>query len=109
MKIFEVLDYCVCVIFVMCDVCNGKEIMCKIEKKIGICVEIIDGQEEVYIVYDNYIEQFFVLGQNYLYVDVGGGSIEINLICDFEFKSLCFYNIGIVCMFSGMVKNEEKE
>ena len=42
-------------------------------------VDIIDGQEEAHIVYDNHIEQLFASGQNYLYVDVGGGSTEINL------------------------------
>ena len=81
----------------------------KKEKKTGIRVEIIDGQEEAHIVYDNHIEQLFASGQNYLYVDVGGGSTEINLICDSELKSSRSYNIGTVRMLSGMVKNEEKE
>ena len=71
---------------------NGKEITRKIEKKTGIRVEIIDGQEEAHIVYDNHIEQLFASGQNYLYVDVGGGSTEINLICDSELKSSRSYN-----------------
>ena len=91
------------------DARNGKEITRKIEKKTGIRVEIIDGQEEAHIVYDNHIEQLFASGQNYLYVDVGGGSTEINLICDSELKSSRSYNIGTVRMLSGMVKNEEKE
>lgn len=47
--------------------------------------------------------------ENYLYVDVGGGSTEINLISEGELKSSRSYNIGTVRMLSGMVKNEEKE
>ena len=109
MKIFEVSDYRACATSAMRDARNGKEITRKIEKKTGIRVEIIDGQEEAHIVYDNHIEQLFASGQNYLYVDGGGGSTEINLICDSELKSSRSYNIGTVRMLSGMVKNEEKE
>lgn len=109
MKIFEVSDYRACATSAMRDARNGKAITRRIEKKTGIRVEIIDGQEEAHIVYDNHIEQLFASGQNYLYVDVGGGSTEINLICDAELKSSRSYNIGTVRMLSGMVKNEEKE
>ena len=77
MKIFEVSDYRACATSAMRDARNGKAITRRIEKKTGIRVEIIDGQEEAHIVYDNHIEQLFASGQNYLYVDVGGGSTEI--------------------------------
>lgn len=79
------------------------------QPKTGIRVDIIDGQEEAHIVYDNHIEQLFASGQNYLYVDVGGGSTEINLISNGELKNSRSYNIGTVRMLSGMVKEEEKE
>lgn len=109
MKIYDVVDYRACATSAMRDARNGKDIVQQIVKKTGIRVEIIDGQEEAHIVYDNHIEQLFASGQNYLYVDVGGGSTEINLICDAELKSSRSYNIGTVRMLSGMVKNEEKE
>ena len=64
---------------------------------------------KAHIVYDNHIEQLFASGQNYLYVDVGGGSTEINLISNGELKNSRSYNIGTVRMLSGMVKEEEKE
>ena len=88
---------------------HGKAIVRQIAKKTGIRVDIIDGQEEAHIVYDNHIEQLFASGQNYLYVDVGGGSTEINLISNGELKNSRSYNIGTVRMLSGMVKEEEKE
>ena len=109
MKIFEVSDYRACATSAMRDARNGKDIVRQIAKKTGIRVDIIDGQEEAHIVYDNHIEQLFASGQNYLYVDVGGGSTEINLISNGELKSSRSYNIGTVRMLSGMVKNEEKE
>lgn len=109
MKIYDVVDYRACATSAMRDARNGKAIARQIAKKTGIRVDIIDGQEEAHIVYDNHIEQLFATGQNYLYVDVGGGSTEINLISNGELKNSHSYNIGTVRMLSGMVKEEEKE
>ena len=109
MKIYDVVDYRACATSAMRDARNGKAIVRQIAKKTGIRVDIIDGQEEAHIVYDNHIEQLFASGQNYLYVDVGGGSTEINLISNGELKNSRSYNIGTVRMLSGMVKEEEKD
>ncbi len=109
MKIYDVVDYRACATSAMRDARNGQKIVNRIYKRTGINVEIIDGQEEARIVYDNHIEQLFTSGQNYLYVDVGGGSTEINLISNGELKNSRSYNIGTVRILSGMVKEEEKE
>lgn len=109
MKIYEVTDYRACATSAMRDARNGKEIVRKIEKKTGIQVEIIDGQEEAHIIYGNHIEQLFESGRSYLYVDVGGGSTELNLISEGVLKSSRSYNIGTVRMLSGTVKEEERE
>lgn len=108
MKIYEVKDYQACATSAMRDAANGHDIVRKIEKKTGIHIDIIDGQEEAQMVYNNHIEQFFEAGKNYLYVDVGGGSTEISLISEGELKGSHSYNIGTVRMLSGMVKDEEK-
>ena len=102
MKIYDVVDYRACATSAMRDARNGKDIVQQIVKKTGIRVEIIDGQEEAHIVYDNHIEQLFASGQNYLYVDVGGGSTEINLISNGELKNSRSYNIGTVRMLSAI-------
>lgn len=108
MRIYEVTDYRACATSAMRDARNGREITDRIRKKTGICIEIIDGQEEAHIVYDNHIEQLFDPGKNYLYVDVGGGSTEINLINEGELKSCRSYNIGTIRMLNGTVREEEK-
>lgn len=108
MKIYDVVDYRACATSAMRDARNGKAISQQIEKKTGIRVEIIDGQEEAQIVYENHIEQLFTSGENYIYVDVGGGSTEINVICDGKLVNSRSYNVGTVRMLSGMVKEEEK-
>ena len=108
MKIYDVVDYRACATSAMRDARNGKNIVQRIAKKTGIRIDIIDGQEEAQIIYENHIEQLFASGENYLYVDVGGGSTEINLISNGELKSCHSYNVGTVRMLSGMVKEEAK-
>lgn len=108
MKIYDVVDYRACATSAMRDARNGKDIARRIAKKTGIRINIIDGQEEAQIVYENHTEQLFASGGNYLYVDVGGGSTEINLIINGELKSASSYNIGTVRILSGMVKEETR-
>ena len=47
-------------------------------------IEIIDGQEEAQMVYNNHIEYMEDRQGNYMYVDVGGGSTEINMLAQGE-------------------------
>lgn len=107
MKIFEVVDYRACATSAMRDARNSKEITGKIYKKTGIRIEVIDGQEEARIVYDNHIENLLSREKNYIYVDVGGGSTEISFISGGELKSSKSYNVGTVRMLKGSVKEED--
>ena len=109
MKIYDVTDYRACATSAMRDARNGKSIIKKILKDTGISIEVIDGQEEARMIYNNHIECMADRTGNYIYVDVGGGSTEINLISNGELKNSRSYNIGTVRMLSGMVKEEEKE
>ena len=74
------------------------------EKKL---IRLMKAYKQLMKIYD--VVDYRASGQNYLYVDVGGGSTEINLISNGELKNSRSYNIGTVRMLSGMVKEEEKE
>lgn len=104
MKIYEVDDYRACATSAMRDACNGNEIIRKIEKDTGIRIEIIDGQEEAQMIYNNHIECMEDRQGNYMYVDVGGGSTEINLLTSGRLVWSMSYNIGTVRMLSNAVK-----
>jgi exopolyphosphatase/guanosine-5'-triphosphate,3'-diphosphate pyrophosphatase len=106
MKIYEVTDYRACATSAIRDASNGKEIIKKIQKDTGIDIEVIDGQEEAQIIYKYHIECTTNNVGNYLYVDVGGGSTEINLQVNGELKSSFSYNVGTVRMLSNAVKEE---
>lgn len=104
MKIYDVDDYRACATSAMRDARNGRTIIKKIEKDTGICIEIIDGQEEARMIYNNHIECMEDRLGNYMYVDVGGGSTEINLLTNGELVWSVSYNIGTVRMLSNAVK-----
>lgn len=104
MKIYDVDDYRTCATSAMRDARNGRTIIKKIEKDTGIRIEIIDGQEEARMIYNNHIECMEDRLGNYMYVDVGGGSTEINLLTNGELVWSVSYNIGTVRMLSNAVK-----
>ena len=104
MKIYDVDDYRACATSAMRDARNGRTIIKKIEKDTGIRIEIIDGQEEARMIYNNPIECMEDRLGNYMYVDVGGGSTEINLLTNGELVWSVSYNIGTVRMLSNAVK-----
>lgn len=80
--------------------------MKKVLKEAGIRIEIIDGQEEARMIYNNHMECLEDRAGNFVYVDVGGGSTEINLMVNGELVQSLSYNIGTVRMLSGAVKDE---
>ena len=104
MKIYDVDDYRAYATSAMRDARNGRMIIKKIEKDTGIRIEIIDGQEEARMIYNNHIECMEDRLGNYMYVDVGGGSTEINLLTNGELVWSVSYNIGTVRMLSNAVK-----
>lgn len=106
MKIYDVTNYRACATSAMRDAKNGKSVIKKILKDTGIGIEVIDGQEEARMVYNNHIECLEDRVGNYIYVDVGGGSTEINLLTNGELVQSLSYNIGTVRMLSNAVKEE---
>lgn len=107
MKIYDVDNYRACATSAMRDAENGMHIIKRIRKKTDIPIEIIDGQEEAKMIYNNHIEQMEDRKGNYMYVDVGGGSTEINLLSQGELVCSRSYNIGTVRILNQAVKECE--
>ena len=107
MKIYGVTDYRACATSAMRDAENGPAIIKSVEKKTGISIEIIDGQEEARMIYNNHIEYMKGRKGNFMYVDVGGGSTEINLLADGELVCSRSYNIGTVRILNEAVSESE--
>lgn len=109
MKIYDVKHCRACATSAMRDAKNGMDIIKQIEKKTGVHIDIIDGQEEAKIIYNNHVEHMEDQKGNYMYVDVGGGSTEINLLSEGQLVCSRSYNIGTVPMLNNAVKDSEWE
>lgn len=109
MKIYDVEAFRACATSAMRDAQNGKDIIKRIKKKTGIEIEIIDGQEEAKTIYNNHNEYMEDRNGNYMYVDVGGGSTEINLLSQGTLVCSRSYNIGTVRILNQAVTNAEWE
>lgn len=107
MKIYGTEIYRACATSAMRDASNGPQLIKRVEKASGIKIEIIDGQEEARIVYENHIENMKGRKGNYMYVDVGGGSTEINLISDGGLVCSRSYNIGTVRILNNADSQDE--
>lgn len=106
MKLYNVDVYRACATSAMRDADNGKDIMKKIEKATGIELEIIKGQEEARLLFNNLLEKTGSDNGNFAYIDVGGGSTEVSLIHAGELAESVSYNIGTLRMLSGKVKED---
>ena len=109
MKIYDVKHCRACATSAMRNAKNGMDIIKQIEKKTGVHIDIIDGQEEAKIIYNNHVEHMEDQKGNYMYVDVGGGSTEINLLSEGQLVCSRSYNIGTVRMLNNAVKDSEWE
>ena len=107
MKVYGVDRYRACATSAMRDSDNGKKVMKAIEKEAHIKLEIISGDEESQIVYDNHLSLLPSDG-NFLYVDVGGGSIECTFIHNGERIHSHSYNVGTIRLLKGKVTPEVK-
>lgn len=108
LKIYNADELRACATSAMRDATNGPELIRRIESETDIKIEIIAGEEEAAIVYNNHLECSGDLNGNYLYVDVGGGSTELNFLTHGELKASGSFNIGTVRMLSGEVKPSER-
>ena len=77
MKIYKVEHYRACATSAMRDAKNGQEIIKKVKKNSNLDIEIISGDEEASLVFENHIAEGLDKNFDYLYIDVGGGSTEL--------------------------------
>lgn len=107
MRIYEVDQYRACATSAMRDADNGPAVLDDIERQTGIHLDIITGEEEASIVVSNHYERQENTAEEYLYVDVGGGSTEVNLLRGGQLVFSRSYNVGTVRMLCGAVDKAE--
>ena len=109
MKVYEVEHYMACATSAMRDAENAKEIIKEIKSETSIEIEVITGELEAEIIYENHIAELLDKDKSYLYIDVGGGSTEITLYHKSNVVVQKSFNIGTVRILTKKVKDETWE
>ncbi|MCE7992349.1 MAG: phosphatase [Roseivirga sp.] len=92
--LYEVDDYYACATSAMRESENGHTIAKKTKQLLGLKIHIIDGDREAELINNVLVKNLST--DNYLHIDVGGGSTELNLIVNQKKKSSKSFKVGSV-------------
>ncbi len=98
-----------CATSAMRDAINAKEIIAQVQKEAGILIEVIDGDMEANLIYENHVAENMDKDHSYMYIDVGGGSTEISFFSNSLLIYKKSYNIGTIRILKNMVTNTDWE
>jgi exopolyphosphatase/guanosine-5'-triphosphate,3'-diphosphate pyrophosphatase len=108
MKVNNVQDYRACATSAMREAKNGMGVSKRIAKKTGINIELIDGAEEARLVFESKMfDKIQPAENNFLYIDVGGGSTELTLWKHNEIVDAQSFKIGTVRILNGLDEPQE--
>lgn len=107
MEVHDVISYKAYATSAMREAENGLEVIQKVYYETGISINIIDGTTEAKVIYANHVEKFLSPSKSYLYIDVGGGSTEINFFSKNKRLESESYNLGTVRILKGKADEEE--
>jgi exopolyphosphatase / guanosine-5'-triphosphate,3'-diphosphate pyrophosphatase len=109
MKAYKVEAVKACATSAMRDAANAKEIIDIVKKESGITIEVIDGDTEANLIYENHVAENMDKDHSYMYIDVGGGSTEISFFSNNILIYKKSFNIGTIRLLKKMVSNTEWE
>lgn len=106
LNVYEVKHVMACATSAMRDAKNSQEIIQKVKEETGIAIEVISGDLEAAVLYENHVAENMDANNSYLYIDVGGGSTELTLFADGKLVFKQSFNIGTIRLLKNLV--EEK-
>ncbi|MEO6406022.1 MAG: exopolyphosphatase [Ferruginibacter sp.] len=98
-----------CATSAMRDASNAADIIDIVKAQTGISIEVISGDTEANLVYENHVAENMDKDHSYMYIDVGGGSTEISF---FSRGILVFknsFNIGTIRLLKNQVQDAQWE
>jgi exopolyphosphatase / guanosine-5'-triphosphate,3'-diphosphate pyrophosphatase len=104
---YEVTHWRACATSAMRDAKNAEEIIKRVKWESGITIEVISGDEEAMVVYENHIAETMDKDHSYLYIDVGGGSTECSFFSNGILVFKKSFNIGTIRLLKGLVTDFE--
>ena len=89
----------------MRDAQNSDEIIDRVKRETGIEIEVISGDTEANLLYENHVAENLSRDHAYLYIDVGGGSTELTFFADGQLVFKRSFNIGTIRILKNQVDN----
>lgn len=108
MDLHEVKDYAICATSAMREASNASEIITRIHKILDMKIQLIDGSREAELINDVVVQSLHPK-KNYLHIDVGGGSTELNIYRHREKLASKSFKIGSVRLLEGTEKEGDWE
>jgi exopolyphosphatase/guanosine-5'-triphosphate,3'-diphosphate pyrophosphatase len=103
LDVYDVKHLKACATSAMRDAANANEIIKKVKSEAGIEIQIVSGQEEASLIYENHIAENMTDDESYLYIDVGGGSTELTFFSDGKLVFKASFNIGTIRLLKNQV------
>jgi exopolyphosphatase/guanosine-5'-triphosphate,3'-diphosphate pyrophosphatase len=91
----------------MRDARNKNEVVRKIFLETGINIQVISGDFEASLIYESHIAENLNSNNNYLYIDVGGGSTEVTFFSNNQLVYKRSFNIGTIRLLKNMVQEND--
>jgi exopolyphosphatase / guanosine-5'-triphosphate,3'-diphosphate pyrophosphatase len=102
-EVQEPLSFRACATSAMREAKNAAEVVKRIRDETGIVIDVISGDEEAQLIYENHIEEHLDPSRVYLYIDVGGGSTELTLYRNGACVAGKSFDIGTLRILAGGV------
>lgn len=100
---YEVKYIKACATSAMRDARNSAEIIRRVKQETAIEIEVITGDMEAGLVYENHVAENMNKDNSYLYIDVGGGSTELSFFSNGIIIYKKSFNIGTIRLLKNMV------
>ncbi len=96
-----------CATSAMRDASNASDILAIVKQETGLDIEVISGDTEANLVYENHVAENMDKDHSYLYIDVGGGSTETSFFSNGILVFKKSYNIGTIRLLKKMVTDKD--
>lgn len=106
---YEVKNIIACATSAMREAKNADDIIRKVKLETDIKIEVISGDMEAGIIFENHIAETLTKDNSYMYIDVGGGSTELSFFSNGELIFKESFNIGTIRLLQGMVHDKTWE
>jgi exopolyphosphatase/guanosine-5'-triphosphate,3'-diphosphate pyrophosphatase len=100
---YGVKNVIACATSAMRDATNSSDLIRKVKLETGLEIEIISGDLEASLIYENHVAEHMDTEHSYLYIDVGGGSTELTFFADGKLVFKQSFNIGTIRLLKDMV------